>query len=302
MKKMAVLSIVALVGLSAFVVNRKSKLKISEEYVKVPGGTMYMGGENDPPHQFDPAKRVTIPAFYISKYEVSNQQYREFYAEIAAGLSEAERIKIACDTLAWEEAIHYSEPMMKYYYNHPAYNSYPVVNVSYEGALAYCQWLQQKLQQQNPNHEITVSLPKKIQWIWAAQGGRSQAMYPWGNYYLRNKKGEFMCNFKRVGDQAIYRNKKTGKPEVADVSDGSIAGGLNDRALYTAQVKSYYPNDFGLYNICGNAAEMIVEKGIAMGGSWNDYGGDVHIRSQAEYIKPLPTVGFRPVIVVKEKN
>jgi hypothetical protein len=53
--------------------------------------------------------------------------------------------------------------------------------------------------------------------------------------------------------------------------------------------------------MCGNAAEMINEKGIAVGGSWNDYGGDIHILSFTNYKGPAPTVGFRPVILVREK-
>ena len=52
--------------------------------------------------------------------------------------------------------------------------------------------------------------------------------------------------------------------------------------------------------MCGNVAEMIVEKGIGMGGSWNDYGGDVHIRAAVNYQTAAPTIGFRPLIIIKE--
>ena len=46
---------------------------------------------------------------------------------------------------------------------------------------------------------------------------------------------------------------------------------------------------------------MIADKGIGMGGSWNDYGGDVHIKAEYKYQSISPAVGFRPIIVVKEK-
>ena len=121
-------------------------------------------------------------------------------------------------------------------------------------------------------------------------------MFPWGNYYLRNKKGEPMCNFKKVNDGSIYRNRQTGKPEIAEFK------GAGDTKYYTATVKSFIPNDYGLYNMCGNAAEMVEEKGKAAGGSWNDFGGDIHIRAEANYSMSSPTVGFRPLIVVKEKK
>jgi formylglycine-generating enzyme len=50
--------------------------------------------------------------------------------------------------------------------------------------------------------------------------------------------GTFMANFKRgAGDNM------------------GVAGGLNDRAVYTAPVKSFYPNGFGIYNMSGNVSE-----------------------------------------------
>lgn len=300
MKRLLIFCAAALL-FSSFNTKKKTKLKLPEEFVLVPGGTIYTGDPDAGHHNFDSTKRLSLQSFYISRFEVSNLQYRQFYNEVSAGLSEDKKMKIRCDSTGWRQTISYNEPMVTYYHNHPAYNNYPVVNISQEGAIEYCRWLQAKLQTQHPGYTIEVKLPSKWQWIYAAQGGRSQAMFPWGNYYLRNKKGEFLCNFKRIGDQVITRNRQTGKPEVHEQSI-AITGGLNDRAFYTAAVKSFYPNDFGLYNMCGNAAEMIADKGTAMGGSWNDYGGDVHIRSEAKYETSLPTVGFRPVIVVQKTN
>ncbi|MBC7872630.1 MAG: SUMF1/EgtB/PvdO family nonheme iron enzyme [Ferruginibacter sp.] len=300
MKRLLIFCAAALL-FSSFNIKKKARLKLPQEFVLVPGGTMHVSNTDFSGHDFDSTKRVSLQSFYISRVEVSNLQYRQFYNEAVAGFSEGEQTKIRCDSTGWRQSISYNEPMVTYYHNHPAYNNYPVVNISQEGAIEYCRWLQQKLQKENPDYTIEVKLPAKNEWIWAAQGGRSQAMFPWGNYYLRNKKGEFLCNFKRVGDQAITRNRQTGKPEVHE-QNIVITGGLNDRAFYTAAVKSFYPNDFGLYNMCGNAAEMIAEKGTAMGGSWNDYGGDVQIRAEARYESPLPTVGFRPIIIVKKTN
>ena len=276
--------------LSSFNTRKKIKPKLPEEFARVPGGTFSFGYP-------DSAKRISVMGFYMSKYEVSNLQYRQFYNEASQGMTDEEKMKIICDTLGWRQVLGYCEPMINHYYQHPAYNNYPVVNISYEGALKYCEWLQQKLQNDNPGFEIIVRLPEKYEWIWAAQGGLSQAMFPWRNYYLRNKKGEPMCNFNKVNDGAIYRDRTTGKPKVAEG-----VGEYSRPVLYTAKVKSFYPNDYGLYNMCGNAAEMINEKGTAMGGSWNDYGGNVQIRAEAKYERALPTVGFRPVILIKEKR
>lgn len=297
MKKLLFIAPALLVLFTAFIQKKKNKPRLPEEYVFIPGGTYSIKSDSDDVMTEKPGNRAVVISFYMSKYEVSNLQYRQFYNEVSVQMPEEEKQKIACDSLGWRNELTYSEPLVEYYYRHPSFNNYPAVNIPYEGALAYCRWLQEKLKENNPGFEIEVSLPSKEQFVWAAQGKRSNAMYPWGNYYLRNNKGEFLCNFKKLGDQAITRNRQTGKPEVHEESYG-----LSDKSFYTASVKSFYPNDFGLYNTCGNAAEMINQEGIAMGGSWNDFGGDVHIRSESVYEKPLPTVGFRPVITVKEKK
>ncbi|HNX08312.1 MAG TPA: SUMF1/EgtB/PvdO family nonheme iron enzyme, partial [Bacteroidales bacterium] len=69
----------------------------------------------------------------------------------------------------------------------------------------------------------------------------------------------------------------------------------------TAPVKSYLPNKFGLYNVCGNVAEMIAEKGKTRGGGWRDSGWDVRIDAVGNYGKSATDIGFRYFMKVIEK-
>ena len=69
--------------------------------------------------------------------------------------------------------------------------------------------------------------------------------------------------------------------------------------LPTVPVKTFYRNAYGLYNMCGNIAEMVDECGIAIGGSWYDSGYDIRIDSQKHYDGPSPMVGFRVIAVRK---
>jgi formylglycine-generating enzyme required for sulfatase activity len=73
-------------------------------------------------------------------------------------------------------------------------------------------------------------------------------MFPWGKDYLNNKKGEFMSNF------------KTSKAELAEFMAVVNSNGMNEKALFTIDVKSFFLNNWGLYNMCTNTAEMIAEK------------------------------------------
>ena len=75
----------------------------------------------------------------------------------------------------------------------------------------------------------------------------NKQVYPWAQNVngLRDTRrgswqGTFLANFKRgSGDNA------------------GVAGGLNDRAFYTAPVKSFFPNGFGIYNMAGNVSEWV---------------------------------------------
>jgi sulfatase modifying factor 1 len=142
------------------------------------------------------------------------------------------------DTLVWMRDFSYSynEPQTQRYFSHPAFAQYPVVGVNWKQARAFCHWRTHIKNKANAAKKKPVEsafrLPTEAEWEYAARGGRTQSMYPWGNYYLRNKKGCLLANF------------KPGRGNYAE-----------DGGFYTTQAKSYWPNDYGLYNMSGNVAE-----------------------------------------------
>ena len=56
----------------------------------------------------------------------------------------------------------------------------------------------------------------------------------------------------------------------------------------STHVFSHHPNGFGLFNMSGNVAEMVAERGIAYGGSYLDPGYDIRIDSEKPYDGPSP--------------
>lgn len=147
-------------------------------------------------------------------------------------------MKIYPDTLVWirDFSYSYNEPMSKRYFSHPSFGNYPVVGVSWKQASAFCEWRTQYLngflESKKRNAESDFRLPTEAEWEYSARGGRSQAPYPWGGYYLRNKKGCLLANF------------KPGRGNYPE-----------DGGFYTVRADAYWPNDFGLYNMAGNVAE-----------------------------------------------
>ena len=70
--------------------------------------------------------------------------------------------------------------------------------------------------------------------------------------------------------------------------------------MITTTINSFNPSSLGLYNMCGNVAEMIEEKGVAKGGSFNDDAYKVRIASEKLYTKPQADIGFRVAMKIIE--
>lgn len=149
-----------------------------------------------------------------------------------------EKTKIYPDTLVWVRDFTYSynEPMARQYFYHPKYDDYPVVGVTWKQANAFGYWRTFWQNKYWESIEQPVSehwrLPSEFEWEYAARGNRDNNMYPWGGPYTRNSKGCLMANF---------------KPNRGDY--------INDGGFYPVRADSYFPNDYGLYNMAGNVAE-----------------------------------------------
>jgi gliding motility-associated lipoprotein GldK len=149
-----------------------------------------------------------------------------------------DNVAVYPDTLSWLSDFAYAqnEPMAQGYFVHPAYNNYPVVGVTWRQARAFTVWRTRYNDAYRESKKLPkrlpYQLPSEAEFEYAARGGRTGTTYPWGGPYPRNAKGCLMANF------------KPGRGNYAD-----------DGGAFTVNVKSYFPNDFGLYNIAGNVAE-----------------------------------------------
>lgn len=232
---------------------------------------------------------------YAGKYEITNGDYLAFLeSQYQSGIHPDSLELYLVDSIAWNLIGGYQAPLTEYYFRHPAFADFPVVNVSYEGALAFCRWLTIKYNssRERKYKQVEFVLPDTIQWMQAARGGRSHAMFPWNNYYLRDKQGRYLCNMRRINELNIYRDSLD-RPVFDHASEINYSGSLDDRSFYTAEVRSFYPNPFGIYNMSGNVAEMTVERGISKGGSWNSFASEIMIQSFRKYRTPNPETGFR---------
>ncbi|MBF00139.1 gliding motility lipoprotein GldJ [Flavobacterium coralii] len=123
-------------------------------------------------------------------------------------------------------------------------------------------------------------LPTEAEWEYAAialVGNREYNLYrgnkkyPWKGQYTRNSRRQ------SKGDQLA--NFKQGKGDY-----GGIAGWSDDNADITAPVKSYPPNDFGLYDMAGNVAEWVADVYRPIvddeANDFNYYRGNVYMKNK----------------------
>jgi len=235
-----------------------------------------------------------LGGFYMGSGEVTNKEYRDFLNALRASGDNQAYERYYPDTTAWDYKKCACEPMKVHYFQHPAYDNYPVVNVTPEGAKAYCDWFGNKIDSEFEVLTVSARLPSQEEWVAAASGGRN-FKYPFGPF-LRNSRGSFLHNFKTVGEENIRFDNASGKREIV----GHTSFYSDDGGFLTVETKSYFPNDYGFYNVSGNVGELLADGRVA-GGSWDSYGYDIRIGSVQEFVGPQPTVGFRVLVEYKEK-
>jgi formylglycine-generating enzyme len=226
---------------------KKTKRKIetpTENMVHIPGGEFLMGTDDKEGFLSDgegPIRSVVVNSYLMDKYAVSNKEFLEFVTEtnyqtdaekfkfnwsfvFYALLSQetAEKVKhIPTGTPWWRvvEGASWAHPEGPDSHINDRMN-HPVIHVSWNDALAYCEWANKRL-------------PTEAEWEYAARGGLVQKKYPWGDELL--PEGKHYCN--------IWQG------------EFPIENSLLDGYFSTAPVDAFYPNGFGLYNISGNVWE-----------------------------------------------
>jgi formylglycine-generating enzyme required for sulfatase activity len=281
MKKNIIFTIMLL--FFSFMLNAQQTIKTPDNFVFIPQGKC-MTEDKD----------VEVHAFYISAYEITNAEYLAYLDYVRKHKGEQAYLDALPDTSAWSGDSFFNDPYVKYYLRHPAYQNYPVVNISYQQALGYCAYLKETLSEDYPDYQLDIRLPTKEEWIRAARGD-AHFFYPWDWFKITNEDGNQMCNYKIIGEERIHYDRESGSYIVL-MGNAGIIDHMNNAAEITVPVNSYKPNNFGLYNVCGNVAEMIMEEGIAVGGSWRCPGWDVRVESAFLYKKADIDIGFRPLI------
>jgi len=225
--------------------------------VFIKGGTFMMGGDNNQagPDEF-PKHGVRVDGFWMDATEVTNAQFQKFveathYVTTAEKKPDWEEMKKTVPPgtpkppdsvmVAASLVFHATSGPVDFGdygqwwswvkgadWKHPkgpgssikGKENYPVVQVSWYDAMAYCKWAGRRL-------------PTEAEWEFAARGGLENEIYPWGNEPINAGKP----NANSWGGNFPYYNDK------------------KDGFLTSAPVKSFRANGYGLYDMAGNVWE-----------------------------------------------
>jgi len=129
------------------------------EFMRVPAGKFLMGSDNDVFFGESPQHTVDIPYdYWMARFPITNEQYNIYV--------EANGIQHPVD--GWEKK-----------------KDHPVTEIDWDGAIEYCQWLDNLLKLEIPS-TLVLRLPTEAEWEKAARGTDGRE-YPWGNTFDINK-------------------------------------------------------------------------------------------------------------------
>lgn len=213
-------------------------------FVRIPGGRFRMGTETggQPRDGEGPVHDVELAEFWIDQFAVSNDQFADFV--------DATGHKTEAEVYGWTfvfggllpddfpptrgvAAAPWWRQVEGADWKHPEgpqssltnRGSHPVVHVSWNDAIAYCEW-------------SGTRLPTEAEWEYAARGGLEQQHWPWGEVMGPDDEHPLEEHHMNVFQGTFP-------------ADNTRADGFSG----TCPVDQYEPNGYGLYNVCGNVWE-----------------------------------------------
>jgi len=248
---------------------------------------------------------------YADETEINNINYREYiyWMKRVYGEQSSEYLDCLSDKKVWENANIDSSSDYSYF-DHPAYNDYPIIGITLKQAQNYTNWrtdrvaenilIQKKAVKRNldaikENH-FTIERYLSGDFPWIIE--KKETMLP--KYRIPNElEWEMLAYGKMSNSLGVDSLSRMVKKWIGKGHSLFNMDNLSENRQYESfpmsPCQSYPPNSFGLYNTIGNVSEMISNKASSKGGSWKDLQDECLIDNAMEFDEPNCWTGFRNI-------
>jgi sulfatase modifying factor 1 len=261
--------------------------RLPGDMVIIPGGNFQMGDSKSEGDSDERVHTVTVDSFAMGKYEITNGQYCAFLK--SAYPSQLKVVSgVVYSTSDTGNSFPYCDTSPSSSYSQIAFlnNTFsvrtksgrdmtndPMVQVSWYGAVAYCNWRSQQAGKPTCYNDFvnwTCDFSKKgyrlateAEWEYAARGGRSGSRFPWGDTISQTQANYYSHDYSYDISPVKYQYHPLWSDGVYPYTSpvGFFDGALKYKTQYNwaGSVTSYQTasgaNGYGLYDMAGNVWE-----------------------------------------------
>jgi hypothetical protein len=258
-------------------------------------------------------KPLVYDAFRIRNVQITNLEYKTFLADLLAQNRDQDYLAARAFPENWA-AYGYTN-LAELYFQNEAYNDFPVVTITTEGAVLFCKWLEEETAHFIKQHHLKtkplrIRLPYDEDWIAAAREGYAKIAYEKGYNTLYDETenlvdGSFARRIELVKKRMkrvdslypVFTANRYGLGEkelMAFFTKGmTYYNGIQTDTIYTPRMK--------VLGKTGRVSEIVLQKGSSKiwlaGLSWKSRPNYQKLENEFNTQGLSPFVGFRIVVI-----
>ncbi|MES2591202.1 MAG: SUMF1/EgtB/PvdO family nonheme iron enzyme [Bacteroidota bacterium] len=261
---------------------------------------------------------VTIEPFILRNQAITNLEYKFFLADLIKKNRMDDYKKASVKNEIWTNYNH--KILANTYFTEEMYNDFPVVNISMEAALLFCNWLEKEINAYSRSVDpkakpLTIRLPQSAEWIFITRRGYAQ---------IPNCDGYNTIYDLREGivDKSYIKRinliKKRGESKLTELDElfSTNRYGMNENQTLELFKRgsnfkskltpdSLYPNKMDVYSKAAHVSEMIQEQGtgktLIVGACWKNKQECMKMVTEFNSASASPYIGFRVVVTNDSK-
>lgn len=256
---------------------------------------------------------VVLDGFAIRNVGITNLEYKAFLADLIAKNRKDDYITCEVQSDNWRS--HDCPGLANSYFQDKTYNDFPVVNISYEAARLFCQWLEEEtalfIRQHNPRLKtLFIRLPYDEEWVYAAREGYAKIAFEKGYNTIYDESAGLVNRSFTNRVELVKKHAERVDTLYSYYATNRFGWEEKDISAFFAEGLSYYENNSAdtiiparmkVLGKFGHVSEMVPQKNSnklwLSGLSWTDKSEYQKLEQEFKRQGSSPFVGFRIVVI-----